>query len=235
MPPTDPSRPAAAARAVRRDRRQAVLSAAEKLFAQRGYHAVTIRQIAREAAVPAALVGYHFGHKQELFHAIFAHHQRLHAECIEAIRAVALRPDQPMALPHLVSAFVHPFVRCRRDMHGTHHALLLARAIARAGEEAEPALRAFADSLAMAFIAALTALNPGTSRDDAAWAYRFAMGALLHHLTDDHAPRTTDCTRCPAPACDAGRLVDFIVGGVRAMLLRPALAAPLFPRETALP
>ena len=36
-------------------------------------------------------------------------------------------------------------------------------------------------------------------------------------------------------ACDAGRLVDFIVGGVRAMLLRPTLDAPFFPRETALP
>jgi len=33
----------------------AILLAAEKLFAQRGFHAVTIRQIADEAAVPPAL------------------------------------------------------------------------------------------------------------------------------------------------------------------------------------
>ncbi|MDP3824488.1 MAG: helix-turn-helix domain-containing protein, partial [Burkholderiales bacterium] len=44
----------------RADRKQAILLAAEKLFAQRGYHAVTIRQIADEAAVPLALVGYYY-------------------------------------------------------------------------------------------------------------------------------------------------------------------------------
>ena len=57
----------------RPDRKQAILLAAEKLFAQRGYHAVSIRQIADEAGVPLALVGYYFGPKHDLFHAIFAH------------------------------------------------------------------------------------------------------------------------------------------------------------------
>ncbi len=57
--------------APRPDRRQAILLAAEKLFAQRGYHAVTIRQIADEAGVPMALVGYHYGQKHESFEATF--------------------------------------------------------------------------------------------------------------------------------------------------------------------
>ena len=42
----------------RPDRKADILLAAEKLFAQRGYHAVSIRQIAEEAGVPLALVGY---------------------------------------------------------------------------------------------------------------------------------------------------------------------------------
>ena len=40
----------------RPDRRAAILLAAEKLFAEHGYHAVSIRQIALEAQVPLALV-----------------------------------------------------------------------------------------------------------------------------------------------------------------------------------
>ena len=64
---------AASTEAPRPDRRHAILLAAEKLFAQHGYHAVTIRQIAEEAAVPLALVGYYYGPKHELFHAIFEH------------------------------------------------------------------------------------------------------------------------------------------------------------------
>ena len=64
---------ASASDAARPDRRHAILLAAEKLFAQRGYHAVTIREIADEAGVPLALVGYYFGPKHELFVAIFEH------------------------------------------------------------------------------------------------------------------------------------------------------------------
>jgi AcrR family transcriptional regulator len=71
-PPLRASR-AQTAEAVRPDRKRAILLAAEKLFAERGYHAVTIRQIAEEAGVPSALVGYYYGAKHELFHAIFEH------------------------------------------------------------------------------------------------------------------------------------------------------------------
>ena len=70
--PARRARPAADAMA-RPDRKQAILLAAEKLFAQHGYHGVTIRQIADEASVPLALVSYYYGQKHELFHAIFEH------------------------------------------------------------------------------------------------------------------------------------------------------------------
>ena len=69
----DAGSPARAGASVRPDRRFAILLAAEKLFAQRGYNGVSIRQIAEEAGVPLALVGYYFGPKQDLFHAIFEH------------------------------------------------------------------------------------------------------------------------------------------------------------------
>ena len=55
----------------RPDRRQNILDASQRLFANFGYHAVTIRQIAEAAQVPLALVGYYFGQKQELYYAIF--------------------------------------------------------------------------------------------------------------------------------------------------------------------
>ena len=72
-PSTPPKTRARAAVHNRPDRRAAILLAAEKLFAEHGYHAVSIRQIALEAQVPLALVAYYYGQKHELFHAIFAH------------------------------------------------------------------------------------------------------------------------------------------------------------------
>ena len=68
-----PESPDSAIAKLRPDRRQNILDASQRLFARYGYHAVTIRQIAAEAKVPLALVGYYFGQKQELYDAIFAH------------------------------------------------------------------------------------------------------------------------------------------------------------------
>ena len=234
MPQAAFPRLAAAAPRVRNDRQEAVLRAAEKLFALHGYHAVTIRQIAREADVPSALVGYYFGHKQDLFHAIFAHRRSLHAAHLDALADAVAAPAHPMALQRLVRALVQPFVRWRQNPDDAHHVLLLAREIARAGHEAEPVLQAFVDPLAMRFIDALIDLHPGLSREDAGWAYRFAVGALLHHLVDDRASMHPRTVPHAAPACGTDQLVDFIVGGAQAILRRPSPASPTTP-EHALP
>jgi AcrR family transcriptional regulator len=49
--------------------RAAILDAARTSFAARGYHATTIRAVARDARVDAALVHRFFGSKQQLFSA----------------------------------------------------------------------------------------------------------------------------------------------------------------------
>lgn len=76
-----------AARTARADRpgtRQAILDTAERLFALRGVHAVSNRQISEAAGQGnSAAVGYHFGAKTDLVRAIV----REHADRIEAIRA----------------------------------------------------------------------------------------------------------------------------------------------------
>jgi AcrR family transcriptional regulator len=47
--------------------RDAIRSAAERLFARRGYAATSVRDIASSAGVDAALVIRHFGSKEQLF------------------------------------------------------------------------------------------------------------------------------------------------------------------------
>ncbi len=49
--------------------RKAILTAARQGFAERGYDRTTIRSVAREAGVDAALVHHHFGSKADLFQA----------------------------------------------------------------------------------------------------------------------------------------------------------------------
>jgi len=49
------------------DTRQRVLAAASALFAERGFHATTVRDIARHAGVNLAAAHYHFGSKDTLY------------------------------------------------------------------------------------------------------------------------------------------------------------------------
>jgi AcrR family transcriptional regulator len=213
--------PPAAAEAPRPDRRQAILLAAEKLFAQHGYHAVTIRQIAEEAAVPLALVGYYFGPKHELFHAIFEHWSRSIEERLARLSAVDVDPDDTRTLPRIIEAFTAPVLALRASAEGEYYALLVARELYHATEEADRVLRGYFDPLAEAYIDALHLALPHATRGQAAWGYQFALGALLHHLSDTRIERLSRGENRRSDPAVGPLLVNFIVGGLRAALPRP--------------
>ncbi len=209
----------------RPDRKQAILLAAEKLFAQRGYHAVTIRQIADEAAVPLALVGYYYGQKHELFHAIFEHWNRTIEERLAALRAASHDPDNPQSLPLIIEAFTGPVLKLRASSEGEYYALLVARELYHALDETDRVLRAYFDPLAHAFIDALNEALPHATRAQVAWCYQFALGALLHHLSDNRIERLSQGTARQGDADAGPMLVRFIVGGIRAALPGPSAPA----------
>ncbi len=220
--PNTVSRPAARAGAfegaARPDRKADILLAAEKLFAKRGYHAVTIRQIAEEAGVPLALVGYYYGPKQALFHAIFAHWNSTIEERVNALRAVPLDAGDPNTLPAIIEAFIGPVLRLRSSSEGEYYALLVARELYHATDEADQVLRAFFDPLAHAFIDALHLALPGSTRAQVAWVYQFALGALLHHISDGRVERLSRGENLPNDPMAAVLLANFIVGGIRAAI-----------------
>lgn len=213
------------------DRKEAILLAAEKLFAQRGYHAVTIRQIAQEAGVPLALVGYYYGQKHELFVAIFERWNRTIEERLAALRRVAADAPADEALERIIEAFTGPVLRLRASPEGEYYALLVARELYHALEEIDRVLRAYFDPLAHAFIDALQQRLPHATRGEVAWCYQFALGALLHHLSDDRITRLSKGQARPGDAAGSKLLVRFIVGGIRAALPAPPAAAVRRPKR----
>ena len=211
------------------DRKQAILLAAEKLFAQKGYHAVSIRQIAEEAGVPLALVGYYYGPKHELFHSIFAHWNATIQERLvglAAARASKLRNK----LAAIIEAFIRPVLRMRASAEGEYYALLVARELYHANADTDRVLRAYFDPLAHAFIDALHEIAPYATRGQVAWCYQFALGALLHHLSDGRVERLSRGENKSGDPAAAGLLARFIEGGLRAGLASPrSVAAKLQP------
>jgi AcrR family transcriptional regulator len=202
----------------RPDRKHAILLAAEKLFASYGYHAVSIRQIAEEAGVPLALVGYYYGPKHELFKAIFEHWNQTREERLLALRQAANSPTDPLTLQRIIQAFVLPVLRLRASPEGEYYALLVARQLSSNIEEVDTILREYFDPLAHAFIDALQSVFPGSTRGQIAWCYQFALGALLHHISDERVIELSH-GECRLGSTDtADRLVRFIVGGMHVAL-----------------
>jgi AcrR family transcriptional regulator len=58
------------------DRRASILDTAERLFAERGYDLVTVRDIAAAAGVTHPLIYYHWGSKRDLLGAVLERNQR---------------------------------------------------------------------------------------------------------------------------------------------------------------
>jgi len=209
-------RAAASEEALAPNRQANILQAAERLFAARGFHGVSIRDIADEAGVPLALVGYYYGPKLSLYHAIF----RAHAGYID-VRLQSLAQAQSAAAPGLlleeiVKAFVLPVLEVARQPAGQHFLRLLARGMTEHLEEDEPIIRELFDPLAHAFIDAIAGALPQATRGQAAWCYQFALGALLHHVNDQRIERLSHGQNQPGDEDTAGPLlVRFIAHGMR--------------------
>ncbi len=198
------------------NRRHNILLAAERLFASKGYHGVSIRDIAEEAGVPLALVGYYFGPKAELYQQIY----RERAGYIEA-RLAALAKAQEQAAPtrlleEIVKAFVLPVLAVAASADGRHFLRLMARGMSDQLAEDETVIRELFDPLAHAFIDALHRALPGASRGTVAWCYQFALGALLLHVNDTRIERLSFGENQAGDGEAAGPLlVRFITAGIR--------------------
>ncbi|HSI59319.1 MAG TPA: TetR family transcriptional regulator [Ideonella sp.] len=204
------------------NRKHNILLAAERLFASRGFHGVSIRDIADEAGVPLALVGYYYGPKVELYHAIYRERAGYIEERLRSLAAAQREAPAGELLEAIVSAFVLPVLKVAGSGEGRNFLRLLSRGIADHLAEDEPIIRELFDPLAHAFIDAMTAAVPQATRGQIAWCYQFALGAVLHHVIDRRIERLSLGQNQPGDGEAAGPLlVPFIAHGIRGACAAP--------------
>eukprot|EP01036_Dinobryon_divergens_P039984 gene39983-52781_t len=144
------------------NRMQNILRAAERLFAPRGFHGVSIRDIADDPGVPLALVGYYYGPKVSLDHAIYRERAGYIEERLRALASAQKHAPPGLLLKAIVSAFVLPVLKVAASDEGRNFLRLLSRGMADHLEEDEPIIRKLFDPLAHAAV-------PTARRGQIAW------------------------------------------------------------------
>src|SRR6185437_7916513 len=92
--------------------RTAILAAAERLYADRGFSDVTLRDIVAEANVNLAAVNYHFGSKDELIAELFVTRSlALNRERLRDLRAAEEQGGGRAPIDAVLRALVGPTLR----------------------------------------------------------------------------------------------------------------------------
>ena len=164
--------------------RKRLLNAAEALFADKGYHAVSMRDIARHAKVNLAAAGYHFGSKEKLFvEALIRRVRPLNERRLATLTALENRKRVP-ALPEVLDAFARALIEEALCDPETSRRLnrLLSRAFAESDEISRMIFHEESLNVALRFVHAIRRACPKLTGDQAGLGLALYAGCMIHML-----------------------------------------------------
>jgi len=212
--------------------RTAILAAAERLYAERGFGDVTLRDIVAEANVNLAAVNYHFGSKDELIAELFVTRSlALNRDRLRELRAAEERGNGRAKVADILRALVGPSLRgCIGPERDRSTA---ARFMIRASIESVPPIRRIRnreiDHLRK-FVTALRRALPDRSEAELYWGLHFALAMAQQTVRDSER-----LTKLSEGKCDLDDVEGVIarVVSVAVMALSGAPGSKLAPRAAA--
>ena len=191
--------------------RSAILAAAERLYADRGFGDVTLRDIVAEANVNLAAVNYHFGSKDELIAELFVTRSlALNRERLQELRAAEERGGGRAELSDILRALIGPSLRgCLGPERERSTA---ARFMIRASIESVPPIRRIRnreiDHLRK-FIAAMRRALPDRGEVELYWGLHFALAMAQQTVRDSE--RLTKLSDGQCDLDDVEGVIDRVV------------------------
>ncbi len=205
--------------------KQKILDTAERLIAEQGYAATSLRHIIAEAGVNLAAVHYHFGSKEDLLDEII--HLKIgpvNQDRMDRLdRAVQDSGEQPVAIEKLLEAFLMPMAEAadRTPAFVPFMGRLMAEGLLPA------VIRKHMEGVFIRMDAALRRTLPDLPEEEFAWRMHFMSGTLAHTMCG--APHFPNLAAVEGDfRSRIGRLITFLSAGFRA----PATAPAAVPQPT---
>jgi AcrR family transcriptional regulator len=206
----------------KRTTKDKLMDAAEKLFARRGFHGVSLREITGEAGVDLALVNYHFGTKKKLLAELIERRgQVLNTERLQLLAEVR-RQAAPLApgTEAVVGAFLNPILdRLAHAGAGWHSYFALLAYVNNSPEWGCTMVGKAFDAVVREFIQALMESLPEAVPEDIYWGYNFLTGALTLSLAETGRLDQLSAGLCRSDDVAALRLrlLPYVVAGLRGL------------------
>lgn len=215
------------------DTRLALQDAAEQLFAQHGFDAVSVRAVAGKAGVDPALLHYYFGTKRELFDAVLVRRlDVLRDERIEALDAYARSAGDKITVEGCFEAYLAPVLWW--SIHGgpgwKHYFALLGQ-LNNAPLTGEAPVGDYIDPVVPRLIALLRRALPDARDEDLYWCYSFLSGALTLALSETGRIDVISGGLCRSSDIDAvrQRLAAYAAAGLTEVCRRGDEKSPISP------
>jgi len=211
--------------------RSAILAAAERLYADRGFGDVTLRDIVAAANVNLAAVNYHFGSKDELIAELFVTRSlATNRERLHELKAAEDAGGGRAPVEAILRALVGPTLRgCLGPESGRSTA---ARFMIRASIEAVAPIRRIKtreiDHLRK-FAAAMRRALPERDEVELLWGMHFAL-AMAHHTIRD-SERLTRLSDGKCDFDDVEAVIDRVVSVAALALAAPVVGGKLASRS----
>lgn len=161
-----------------------ILDAAEQLFAEFGYHGVTLKDVAARVGVSTTLIHYHFNGKESIFEAVWARKAPISARNrLEAMRRYAEMVGDKVTVEGALHAWIDADLDVQIHDRDSWAAFgkISAQANSAAGWGAEKMTKYF-NPVVLALIDLLKKAMPDCEEETIFWGYHFVSGAMTHNM-----------------------------------------------------
>ncbi len=201
------------------DTHDRILSAAQKLFAEKGFDATSVRDITTEAGCNVASVNYHFGGKDNLYLETFRSMlAALRVQRLALLEELIGREPAP-TLEEFLESFANGFIDpLANESHGRLFMALVSREMVDPRLPQDVFFKEFVHPVLERAMVALSEFGPNLEPETARMCIMAMVGQLLHALRahhlfahHDHSLRYPEYLKGYIP-----HFVRFVAGGIRA-------------------